>query len=95
MAYKDFKESLQANVLPEGLSLLQQGLWHAAKGNWNAAHSIAQDHEGEQDFDRLHAYLHRVEGDEGNARYWYRRAGTVMPDQSKEEELELLLQLWS
>ena len=42
---------------------------------WDAAHAVAQAHEGDAMADWLHAVLHRIEGDEGNARYWYRRAG--------------------
>ncbi|MCH5600520.1 hypothetical protein [Niabella ginsengisoli] len=86
-----FKQSLQENKPPETLSELQTGLWHAAKGNWVAAHNIAQAHEGEKEFDHLHAYLHRVEGDEWNANYWYRRAGVAMPNHSYDEEIESLL----
>ncbi|MCF3109989.1 hypothetical protein LL912_14500 [Niabella sp. CC-SYL272] len=95
MSYKEFKTSLLSDAPPTSFSSLQQGLWYAAKGNWEAAHQVAQDHEGEPDFDRLHAWLHRVEGDEWNASYWYRRAGAVMPAQSYEEELELLMQRWA
>ena len=47
---------------------------------WNAdseaAHDIAQRHEGVPLFDAIHALLHRIEGDPGNAAYWDRRAGT-------------------
>ena len=42
---------------------------------WERAHNICQAHEGEAVFDRIHALCHRIEGDAGNARYWYRRAG--------------------
>lgn len=42
---------------------------------WTAAHELAQAHEGERVYDRLHALLHRIEGDAWNAGYWYRRAG--------------------
>ncbi|WP_026310019.1 hypothetical protein [Niabella aurantiaca] len=94
MSYKEFKESLIAEAPPARLGPLQLGLWHAAKGNWETAHQVAQDHEGRPDFDRLHAYLHRVEGDEWNAGYWYRRAGASMPAQSLEEELESFIRLW-
>jgi len=86
-----FKNTLAGNNPPAGLSDLQKGLWHAAKGNWDAAHDIAQQYEGTKNFDRLHAYLHRVEGDEWNAGYWYRRAGSVKPTKNTEEELEELL----
>jgi len=44
---------------------------------WHRAHEIAQAHEGDRQYDRLHALLHRIEGDEWNAGYWYRRAGVA------------------
>jgi hypothetical protein len=49
-------------------------LWWDAKGDWEKAHEIAQDVSG-ADGAWVHAYLHRKEGDLGNAAYWYRRAG--------------------
>lgn len=52
---------------------LLHALWHEAHGNWDRAHEIAQDIES-ADGARVHAYLHRREGDEANAAYWYRRA---------------------
>lgn len=42
---------------------------------WQAVHEICQRHEGERPFDWGHALCHRVEGDDWNADYWYRRAG--------------------
>lgn len=42
---------------------------------WRAVHEICQAHEGRQPFDWGHALCHRIEGDDGNAGYWYRRAG--------------------
>jgi hypothetical protein len=45
----------------------------ALTGDWEAAHDIAQRHEGDAAADWLHAVLHKIEGDDGNARYWYRR----------------------
>ena len=41
--------------------------------DWAAAHDIAQRLEGDALADWLHAVLHKIEGDDGNARYWYRR----------------------
>lgn len=59
-------------------------------GKWDAAHELVQEHS-----DRLscliHAYLHRAEGDLGNARYWYAEAGEKMPNNTLEEELERLV----
>ncbi len=48
-------------------------LWHDGRGDWQRAHEVAQDVPG-QDGAWVHAYLHRKEGDTGNAAYWYRRA---------------------
>jgi hypothetical protein len=62
-----------------------QALWWAAKGDWNKAHQIAQDDES-ADAAWVHAYLHRVEGDLGNAGYWYRRAGKPAAEDSVEAE---------
>jgi hypothetical protein len=45
----------------------------AVAGDWEAAHDIAQRHEGDATADWLHAVLHKIEGDDGNSRYWYRR----------------------
>ena len=49
----------------------------AIAGSWDKAHEIAQRHEGDATADWLHAVLHKVEGDAGNARYWYRRCGKL------------------
>jgi hypothetical protein len=58
---------------PPGSPALQ-ALWWAARGDWQRAHECAQADEGGP-ADWVHAYLHRVEGDLPNARYWYARAG--------------------
>jgi hypothetical protein len=47
----------------------------AIAGNWDAAHKIAQEDEEDATSCWIHAVLHKIEGDAGNARYWYRRAG--------------------
>ena len=73
MTLDAFTRSLDASAVPD-LPPLLRALWHDAKGQWDNAHSVAQ----EIDTPRgawVHAYLHRKEGDIGNARYWYRRAG--------------------
>ena len=71
----DFLSDVRENDQPSGeMSDCLQALWWEAKGDWDRAHDIAQD-AGTRDGDWIHAYLHRVEGDLGNAGYWYRRAG--------------------
>jgi hypothetical protein len=70
----DFKASLSGAVPAPNFDAPLAALWWAAKGQWNEAHKIVQDEET-ADSAWVHAYLHRVEGDLGNAGYWYRRAG--------------------
>ncbi len=73
-----FTASLGAPSPPPGLSPPLAALWHAARGEWDAAHEIVQAREGDPAHDWVHAHLHRVEGDLGNAAYWYRRAGRLV-----------------
>ena len=47
----------------------------AIAGDWNGAHAIVQADEEDATSCWIHAVLHKIEGDAGNARYWYRRAG--------------------
>ena len=60
-------------------------LWYDGAGDWDKAHAVAQDING-PDGVHIHAYLHRKEGDQWNAQYWYNRAGRTMPDVSLEQE---------
>ncbi len=69
-----FKKSLDQEAPPEGLGPALAALWHAAKGDCHQAHRLAQAQDDAVG-SWVHAYLHRVEGDLGNAGYWYRRAG--------------------
>ncbi len=69
-----FKKTLVEPAPPPGLGGALEALWFAARGDWDRAHSLAQAQK-DKSGDWVHAYLHRVEGDEGNAGYWYRRAG--------------------
>ena len=71
MTLDDFRNSIAANEPPAGLTHALMGLWWDGKGDWKRAHESAQQDEGSW----VHAYLHRKEGDQGNAAYWYRRAG--------------------
>ncbi len=94
MTLKDLKASLNEAQPSAQYPILVQALWYDAKGNWDKAHDIAQSREGTRDYDRLHAYLHRKEGDQWNAGYWYRRARTEMPTYSLEQEWEELVEGW-
>lgn len=79
-----------AESLPSGLSRLVQALWHEARGDWQRAHEITQELEGPEAA-WVHAYLHRVEGDEFNAGYWYRRAGRAAASGPLEQEWEQIV----
>jgi hypothetical protein len=60
----------------------------ALGGDWQGAHLIAQDHEDHELANWIHAVVHRMEGDLGNARYWYERVGrTLREDVTTEAEL--------
>jgi hypothetical protein len=67
------------------LSLALAGLWWDAKGDWTRAHESAQQDEGPSGA-WVHAYLHRKEGDNSNAKYWYRRASKAPSRASLEQE---------
>jgi hypothetical protein len=59
----------------------------AMAGDWEAAHGIVQQHEEDATAAWIHAVLHKIEGDLGNSRYWYRRAGKLehVEDEPKSE----------
>lgn len=60
----------------------------ALAGEWDAAHDLVQQHEDNSTASWIHAVLHKIEGDEANSRYWYRRAGR-MDRVAREPQAEL------
>src|SRR3954469_25427817 len=85
MTTTDFKSSPSGAAPAPKLSPPLAPPWWAAEGNWDKAHAIVQD-EGGVDAAWVHAYLHRLEGDLGNAGYWYRRAGKPVASGPAEAE---------
>lgn len=78
----------QADLL-QPLDWLKSG--HLQPGpEMEKAHAICQQHEGTPAFDWIHALVHRIEGDDGNAAYWYRRAGKTRHPGSTEEEWQII-----
>ena len=71
-----------------------KALNYARQGKWDEAHRLVQSF-SDRESCLIHGYLHRVEGDLGNARYWYNRANEKMPDNTLEEEFKRLYQLVS
>ena len=91
MDFQTFHVSLQQDAPPADLSPLLQALWYDAQGDWDKAHDIAQEvHTNNGSW--IHAYLHRKEGDNWNANYWYQRAGRSMPSSSLDEEWQSIVQ---
>ena len=86
----DFRASLSDAAPAPSLEPPLAALWLAAKGQWDAAHKIVQD-EDTVDAAWVHAYLHRVEGDLGNAGYWYRQANQPVAKDSLEAEWERIV----
>jgi hypothetical protein len=74
MTLAEFKRSVSTTKPPPGLPPALAALWWAEKGDWDRAHALIMDESG-KDCAWIHAYLHRVEGDLGNAGYWYGQAG--------------------
>lgn len=91
MNLNEFEQSLKGNAPPQQASVYLQALWYDADGDWKKAHSLVDNLEGSTAA-AIHAYLHRVEGDSGNANYWYKRANKQMPDTSLKEEWKLLVE---
>lgn len=85
MNAETLRATLPQPAPPAGLAPLLEALWWEAKGDWTRAHEIAQEIDS-GDAAWVHAYLHRREGDTGNAAYWYRRAGRPLCREALDEE---------
>jgi hypothetical protein len=85
MELEAFKESLGEDAPQESHSRALAALWHEAKGDWDKAHHLAQSQDDAVGA-WVHAYLHRVEGDNRNAAHWYRRAGKPQSSAPLNEE---------
>lgn len=93
MTYDEFISSIgNTDSVPDKLNVHLQALWHDAKGNWQIAHDLI-DHLEDPTSAHVHAYLHRVEGDLWNARYWYNRAKQPEYKGGLKEEWEQLVKI--
>jgi hypothetical protein len=93
MTLKEFKDSLVNDKPNTGINDYLKAMWYDGKNNWEMAHTIVQDIESPEAA-YIHAYLHRKEGDLGNASYWYHRAHRKLPKNSLQEEWEEIVQLF-
>jgi hypothetical protein len=87
MTLPEYKKSLLQSAPPAAIDVLLKALWFDAKGNWDMAHEIAQGVTS-NDGSWIHAYLHRKEGDNGNAAYWYHKANRPVTNAPLEAEWE-------
>ncbi len=85
MTLDEFRKTLTQNTAPGALPAPLRAMWEVANGNWSTAHALAQDIDS-QTGSWIHAYLHRKEGDLGNAGYWYRRARQPVAQDTLEDE---------
>ena len=90
MTFDDYLKSIEDDRPSARLSETLTSLWWDKKGEWETAHSIAQEIPTQQG-SAVHAYLHREEGVLWNADYWYSRAGRQRPDIPLEEEWKRLV----
>lgn len=89
MTLSELKDSLHRELPPENLGTHLLALWWGRKGDWQRAHDLVQDGL-DTGTSWIHAWLHRVEGDDGNASYWYGRAGRRKPPLPLDKEWEQL-----
>ena len=87
----EFLTSLRVNELPEGCAAEVAALWWDAKGDWARAHGLVDELETPEAM-AVHAYLHRKEGVEWNADYWYRRAGRQYRREGLRDEWQALVE---
>lgn len=90
MNLEEFSESASKGEKPSGLTPALTALYLDARGQWDEAHKAVED-QSDPDSSWVHAYLHRKEGDNGNACYWYDRAGRTVCRLSFEKEWETMV----
>ena len=90
MNSQDFQDSLKERNPPTEWTNTLIALWYDGKEDWQAAHELV-DGQNDEHSKWIHAYLHRKEGDDWNAGYWYRQAGKPFPEISLKEEHQTLV----
>lgn len=91
MQFETFQQTLKEDVPPADATVQLTAMWYDARDNWNKAHSMV-DNLNDSTSCWVHAYLHRKEGDTGNADYWYRKAGKKRPESTLQEEWKIIVQ---
>ena len=89
MTLDEFRATLAGSAAPDVAAPLR-ALWHDARGDWETAHTVAQEIDDSTGA-WIHAYLHRKEGDLGNAAYWYQRAHQPVATDSLDQEWQRIV----
>jgi hypothetical protein len=84
-----FLDTVKNGTPPAVATPLLRAVWYGLRGEWEAAHQIAQDDESAEGA-WVHAWLHRIEGDIANAGYWYRRAQRNAAEGDTREEAKTI-----
>ena len=87
MQFQFFQQSIKDTIPPANISVYLLAMWYDANNNWDKAHALV-DSLNDATACWIHAYLHRKEGDIGNATYWYNKAAKKMPHFSLQQEWE-------
>ncbi len=90
MQFEIFQKSIKDASPPAAITVYLLAMWYDAQGNWDKAHSM-MDNLNDETACWVHAYLHRKEGDNWNADYWYRRAGRKRPGTNLQQEWETIV----
>lgn len=90
MTRTEFRATLSSSAPPAGLAAPVEALWWDARGDWARAHGLVDDLTTAEGM-AVHAYLHRKEGVEWNADYWYGRAGRRFHRPTLDAEWEALV----
>lgn len=90
MQRSEFEASLENSAPPEDCSVEIAALWWLRNRNWQRGHDLIDGAPG-QDAAWVHALMHRMEGDQANARYWYARAGRQPEGNTIGQEVNALL----
>ena len=85
MTLENFTKSIEEKIIPKDLTHILTALWYDGIGDWQKAHEITQNISTVQ-ASEVHAYLHRKEGDNSNANYWYTKAGKKFCNKPIHEE---------
>jgi hypothetical protein len=91
MTLAEFRASLTAAEPSRDWPAPLAALWWDAKGDWERAHAMVDDL-STRDGMAVHAYLHRKEGVEWNADYWYSRAGRKFHRPTLDAEWQALVE---